>query len=244
MRAKTIKVELNENFNFDNISKEAIKLIRTNQSKSETRDTIEVITMNWNEDKDGDLINHIIETNAFYPLEEFDEFTKFNNDTKKYERKPKIRWYQESLIDSDGNYIKDERGWYKMVRTGKVDITMKSQNTRLQYATMLPCTADWCSTCDGSGGRSKYDIEGYDIDAMLYEDGVIDERFAEDYFGGRTDVKCNVCNGLKIQNVVDYDSCNELQKEIVNENNRVIQEQYEDMINAEKVRRAENGWAY
>ena len=101
----------------------------------------------------------------------------------------------------------------------------------------LPATVDWCPCCNGSGYRSKYDVEGYDINEMMYEDGVLDREFAEDYFGGKTDVVCNECEGTKIQNIVDYDSCNEVEKEIVKHNQQAYRDEAEDRAYSDMERR-------
>ena len=88
---------------------------------------------------------------------------------------------------------------------------------------ILPCKVDWCSACDGTGKRSKYDIQGYDIDAMITDEyGNTDYDFKESYFNGRTDVACDCCNGTKITNIVDEDACNEIQKAIIKEHYECI----------------------
>ena len=92
--------------------------------------------------------------------------------------------------------------------------------------TNLPCKVEWCDTCDGSGNRSKYDVGGYDITSMMYdEDGIIDEGFHEDYFSGMTDIECDACGGTKIQNIVDYDSLTPQQEKILRINDRCINEE-------------------
>lgn len=101
----------------------------------------------------------------------------------------------------------------------------------------LPATVDWCPCCNGSGYRSKYDVEGYDINEMMYEDGVIDQEFAKDYFGGKTDVPCDKCEGTKIQNIVDYDSCNEVEQEIVKHNQQAYRDEAEDRAYSDMERR-------
>ncbi len=84
------------------------------------------------------------------------------------------------------------------------------------FGIKVPSTPEWCWACNGSGSRSQYDVGGYNIDAMLYdEDGIIDESFAEDYFGGRTDVCCDQCNGTRIQSVVDYEALSEGQQRVM-----------------------------
>ena len=92
--------------------------------------------------------------------------------------------------------------------------------------TILPCKVDWCDTCNGSGHRSRYDVGGYDISSMMYdENGIIDEGFHEDYFSGRTDIECDVCGGTKINNIIDYDSLTPQQEKILSINDRCINEE-------------------
>jgi hypothetical protein len=202
MRAREIKVELNKYFNFDNISKEAMKLILPDSEKSEQKE--------WG---------------CGMPIEYIEKGAEKPSVSAEYPLKVEVKKCYSYKSDWEIIYTK--------------------LLTELRYKVMLPCKVDWCPTCNGSGGRSKYDIEGYDIDALLRdEDGMIDEHMHEAYWSGRTDVKCNVCNGTKIQNTIDLESCNELQREIAEENIRIIREIEEERIADEKIRRAENGWAY
>ena len=92
--------------------------------------------------------------------------------------------------------------------------------------TILPCKVEWCDTCNGSGHRSRYDVGGYDISSMMYdENGIIDEGFHEDYFSGRTDIECDACGGTKINNIIDYDSLTPQQEKILSINDRCINEE-------------------
>jgi len=109
---------------------------------------------------------------------------------------------------------------------------------RIIYEVELPCKVDWCSYCDGSGGRSKYDIEGYDIDRMITDEyGETDYEFKEDYFSGKTDITCNMCDGTKIENIRDYDACNKLQKEILKKDNECYQNEADERAEREAERR-------
>lgn len=54
-----------------------------------------------------------------------------------------------------------------------------------------------CPQCDGSGHTTNPAIDGNGLSA---EDFHADPDFAEDYFSGRYDVRCNECNG---HNVID-----------------------------------------
>lgn len=103
--------------------------------------------------------------------------------------------------------------------------------------TNLPCKVEWCDTCDGSGNRSRYDVGGYDISSMMYDEiGIIDEGFHEDYFSGRTDIQCDVCEGSKIHNIIDYDSLTPQQEKILSINDRCIREEAYDVAYAEAER--------
>lgn len=107
-----------------------------------------------------------------------------------------------------------------------------------QAFVLMPATVDWCNSCDGAGTRSIYDIEGYNINEMIYdEDGIIDHDFADDYFLGQTDTVCPSCKGAKIQNVIAYDELNELQKEIMHLNNEIIKQEHYDREEALAERR-------
>ena len=101
----------------------------------------------------------------------------------------------------------------------------------------LPAKVDWCNSCNGTGKRSKYDVEGYDINEMMYEDGVIDHEFAERYFNGHTDIQCNECKGTKIQNITDWESCNDVQLEILERNQKAYQEEAYDRAYSDMERR-------
>ena len=103
--------------------------------------------------------------------------------------------------------------------------------------TILPCKVDWCDTCNGSGHRSRYDVGGYDISSMMYdENGIIDEGFHEDYFSGRTDIECDACGGTKINNIIDYDSLTPQQEKILSINDRCINEEAYNIAYAESER--------
>ena len=120
----------------------------------------------------------------------------------------------------------------------KTAIQDKNGYTKTKCKVNLPCKVDWCYACNGSGGRSKYDIEGYDINSMITDDGGhTDYDFKEDYFSGKTDITCNICNGDKIQNIVDWESCNELQLAILKSDEKCWQEEADDRAEQEAERR-------
>ena len=127
------------------------------------------------------------------------------------------RWFDEESLSKEAQNLLYRKGDY--------------------FYAKLPAKVDWCHTCNGSGKRSKYDVEGYDINEMMYEDGVLDHEFAEDYFGGRTDIQCNECEGTKIQNIVDYDCCNQVEQEIVKQNQDAYIEEANDKAYSDMERR-------
>ena len=98
---------------------------------------------------------------------------------------------------------------------------------------MLPATPDWCNSCNGTGGRSKWDIDGLDIDMMIEDD----EDSREAYFSGRTDVTCNVCNGTRVIFDIDRDNLTETQKNILIENDNAIAAEREMEAEREAERR-------
>lgn len=131
---------------------------------------------------------------------------------------------------------KNEKGYCWQVQYFKEVTTLKKK-------VILPCKVDWCECCDGSGTRSRYDVEGYNINEMMYdEDGIIDEVFAEDYFNGKTDIVCDECEGRRIQTIMDFESCNEFQKEIVKEQRRVEYKEQQDKEDDARLYQAEMGY--
>ena len=91
-----------------------------------------------------------------------------------------------------------------------------------RLAIVLPQTPCWCNSCKGDEGkmRSKFDIEGLDIDKMLENDD--DGELREDYFSGKTDVfvPCEECKGTGISFQVDEDNLTELQKNVLEQESK------------------------
>ena len=92
-------------------------------------------------------------------------------------------------------------------------VTRGDEHEGNKFGVLLPQTPDWCHTCDGTGGRSRYDVDGYDIDAMIGMDD--DGSFREDYFSGKTDVPCDCCGGSGVVFIIDYDKLSDGQKAIL-----------------------------
>lgn len=67
----------------------------------------------------------------------------------------------------------------------------------------LPTKFAVCSRCDGTGVH----------DNPAFSDGITPEQFDEDpdfkeaYFSGRYDVRCEVCDGLRVESVPDEERC-------------------------------------
>ena len=119
--------------------------------------------------------------------------------------------------------------WYAVEDGRLSDIQnslLKNDKGTNNYYIEVPCKVDWCTTCQGTGKRSDWDVRGLDIDAMLYdEDGILNEDTHETYFGGSTDVNCDVCEGTKIENVVDMDACNDAQLSILKVNDSIYRDE-------------------
>lgn len=110
-----------------------------------------------------------------------------------------------------------------------------------RFAIVLPQTPCWCESCGGSGGssRSKFDIEGLDIDKMLEDDD--DGEFREEYFSGKTDVHvpCEECKGTGISFTIDSDKLTELQKNVLEQESKDMESWYKSMDEHNKISAAE-----
>lgn len=71
-----------------------------------------------------------------------------------------------------------------------------------QFEVQLPCKREMCTHCDGKGTHVNPAIDGNGLSQELL-DG--DPDFAEAYFSGRYDVWCEVCEGERVIEVIDYD---------------------------------------
>lgn len=110
-----------------------------------------------------------------------------------------------------------------------------------RLAIVLPQTPCWCESCGGSGGssRSKFDIEGLDIDKMLEDDD--DGEFREEYFSGKTDVHvpCEECKGTGISFTIDSDKLTELQNKVLEQESKDMESWYKSMDEHNKISAAE-----
>lgn len=66
----------------------------------------------------------------------------------------------------------------------------------------LPTKFDVCSRCEGKGTHVNPNIDGNGITAEEFAE---DPEFAENYFSGLYDVRCEECDGLRVVQVVDED---------------------------------------
>jgi DnaJ-class molecular chaperone len=65
----------------------------------------------------------------------------------------------------------------------------------------LPTHKEVCPACRGEGHTVNPSI---DCNGLSAEDFAEDPDFAEDYMGGRYDVQCGHCRGLRVIDVVDW----------------------------------------
>ncbi len=77
----------------------------------------------------------------------------------------------------------------------KFIFTYLSQRTGYEYEITVPGKRVVCNECDGSGVVLMDGLRGH---AFSSEELFEDEDFAEGYFGGRYDVRCDVCHGEKV----------------------------------------------
>ncbi len=131
-------------------------------------------------------------------------------------------------FDTDGYEAELERGLL-------IEGIAKDKYSCKPIFAILPATPCWCSYCNGTGGRSKYDIGGYNIDSMMQDDD--DGEFREAYFSGKTDVTCNECKGTGVVFEVDEDNLTDVQKRIMEDNRDMYYIDYENEQEREAERR-------
>ena len=69
----------------------------------------------------------------------------------------------------------------------------------------LPAKFEVCDTCGGKGSHVNRAIDGH---GLSQEDFDEDPDFADAYFAGRYDVRCETCNGQRVELVVDEATAN------------------------------------
>ncbi len=70
-----------------------------------------------------------------------------------------------------------------------------------QFEIDLPAKRIICPTCDGKGSHVNRAIDGHGLGAEDFDD----PDFAESYFAGHYDVRCEECDGEKIILEIDWD---------------------------------------
>lgn len=69
---------------------------------------------------------------------------------------------------------------------------------------LLPSKRVVCPQCDGTGKHVNPAIDGHGLSA---DDFAEDPDFAESYFSGVCDVRCETCNGNNVIDEVDEEMC-------------------------------------
>lgn len=77
----------------------------------------------------------------------------------------------------------------------KFVFTYLSERTGYEYQVTVPGKRAMCEECDGRGTVLMDGLRGH---AFSSEELFEDESFAEGYFRGDYDVKCDVCHGEKV----------------------------------------------
>lgn len=82
----------------------------------------------------------------------------------------------------------------------KMEITIWSADRDEEMTLRIPAKYEVCHRCEGRGTHVNPSIDGNGLTASDFAD---DPDFAEDYFGGRYDVRCYECNGKRVTLVPD-----------------------------------------
>ena len=69
---------------------------------------------------------------------------------------------------------------------------------------LLPSKRIVCPQCDGTGKHVNPSIDGH---GLTSEDFAEDPDFAESYFSGAYDVRCELCNGNNVIDEIDENAC-------------------------------------
>lgn len=90
----------------------------------------------------------------------------------------------------------------------------------------FPSMKEVCSECEGEGTVLCEGMRGHAYSIEEFEEAFCDEEDREAYFqrGGKYDVTCPTCKGLRVVDVVDRDACSGELKVILD----TIQEQQEE----------------
>ena len=86
-----------------------------------------------------------------------------------------------------------------------IKVTAYNKTGNIEFTNvLLPHKRVVCRVCNGEGTHVNPNIDGNGIDPQEFID---DPDFAESYFGGVYDVRCEYCNGNKVVDEVDEDAC-------------------------------------
>jgi hypothetical protein len=129
-----------------------------------------------------------------------------------------------------------------MKKEVRYEVTYPMYSDNVNCFIMVQAIPEWCTSCNGTGGRSRYDVEGYNIDEMLSLDDENEGSFREDYFSGRTDVVCDSCNGDKFHTVPCWDECSDEHKALIEASGKEWQDYWRWKADDEATRRAENAF--
>lgn len=91
----------------------------------------------------------------------------------------------------------------------------------------LPTKKVVCPTCGGEGYHASPTIDGNGLSSDYFAES---PEFAEDYFDGSYDTRCETCGGYRVVDVIDRENCSAEQIEDYEEyqrNDRESREMYE-----------------
>ena len=86
-----------------------------------------------------------------------------------------------------------------------IKVSAWSKDGNIEFVNvLLPVKRVVCPQCDGSG---KHVNPSIDSNGLTADDFAEDPGFAENYFGGAYDVRCETCNGNNVVDEVDEEMC-------------------------------------
>jgi RecJ-like exonuclease len=97
---------------------------------------------------------------------------------------------------------------------------------------LLPAIKEVCRKCDGSGKHVNPAVDGHGIFPEEF-----DPDFAEAYFSGVYDVKCEECHGERIVMVVDTDRLERENKKLLKAYYAAVEQQRRDEMESYHERR-------
>ncbi len=76
----------------------------------------------------------------------------------------------------------------------------------------IPAEFEVCGNCSGKGTHVNRAIDGNGLDPDMFHQ---DPSFAEDYFGGVSDVQCDECSGRRVMPSPNLESLSEAHQKLV-----------------------------